>query len=124
MIGIADTPDMTRPGQGYGPLAWIHILRSSPVRTMSVDVRRTAVAYEAYIDGERVGTLTYSRHRGVVTAMHTEVSPNAKGKGVGSTLARALLDEARQAGRTVDAQCPFVAGWIDRHQEYADLLTG
>lgn len=90
---------------------------------MGVEVRRTPIAYEAYLDGRTVGALTYSRRGDVVTALHTEVSRDAKGQGVGSTLARALLDEARASGRTVEAQCPFVAGWIDRHPEYADVLV-
>lgn len=91
---------------------------------MAVEVRRNPIAYEAYLDGEQVGMLTYSRHGDVVTALHTQVSPDAENKGVGSGLARALLDEARAAGRKVDAQCPFVAGWIRRHPEYEDLLAG
>jgi uncharacterized protein len=91
---------------------------------MVVEVRRTAVAYEAYVDGKRAGALTYSRHGDVVTALHTEVSPGAKGQGVGGRLACTMLDDARAAGRKVEVQCPFVAGWIDRHPEYADLRTG
>ena len=90
---------------------------------MDVEVRRTPIAYEAHLNGRTVGALTYSRSGDVITALHTEVSREAKGQGVGGTLARTLLDEARAAGRTVEAQCPFVAGWIDRHPEYADVLV-
>jgi predicted GNAT family acetyltransferase len=42
---------------------------------------------------------------------------------VGSTLVRAALDDVRAHGGRVIATCPFVRGWIDRHQEYADLLV-
>lgn len=35
---------------------------------------------------------------------------------------RTSLDEARTAGLRVLATCPFYAGWIERHPEYADLL--
>jgi uncharacterized protein len=91
---------------------------------MNVEIRRDPMAYKAYLDGERVGRLTYSRHGDVVTALHTTVSEDAEGQGVGGELARTLLDDARAEGKRVDAQCPFVAGWIKRHEEYADLLIG
>jgi predicted GNAT family acetyltransferase len=91
---------------------------------MTVEIRRTPRYYEAYLDGERVGQLGYGRRGGVVTAIHTEVEPAAEGKGVGGRLARALLDDARAAGERVVPLCPFVKGWIERHPDYADLVTG
>lgn len=90
---------------------------------MNVEVRRDPMIYKAYLDGQRVGMLTYSRHNDVVTALHTTVSDDAEGQGVGGELARRFLDDARAEGRRVEAQCPFVAGWIERHPEYADLLV-
>lgn len=90
---------------------------------MTIDVRRTPVKYEAYLDGERVGSLAISRHGDVIIAIHTEVEPEAEGKGVGSELARTLLDDARSSGHRVDVKCPFVAGWIKRHPEYGDVVA-
>ncbi|WSG09497.1 N-acetyltransferase [Micromonospora sp. NBC_01739] len=57
-----------------------------------------------------------------VAFVHTEVSPEYEGRGVGAALARAALDEARTANLRVLATCPFIAGWIARHPEYQDLL--
>jgi predicted GNAT family acetyltransferase len=91
---------------------------------MSAEIRTTPLAYEAYLDGERVGELAYARSGDVVTALHTEVSPKAEGKGVGSDLAKTLLDDVRNAGRRVVPQCPFVRSWIERHPDYADLVAG
>lgn len=90
---------------------------------MPAEIRRDPMMYAAYVDGERVGKLTYSRHGDVVTALHTTVASDAEGQGIGGELARTLLDDARAAGQRVDAQCPFVAGWIERHPAYADLLV-
>ena len=42
---------------------------------------------------------------------------------VGSVLVRGALDDIRAAGRTVRPLCPFVRAWIDRHPEYADLVS-
>jgi uncharacterized protein len=90
---------------------------------MSVEIRVRPSYYEAYIDGERVGELGYRQGRGVVTATHTEVSPAAEGKGIGSSLARRFLDDARERGDTVVPLCPFVNGWINKHPDYADLVA-
>ena len=91
---------------------------------MTVEIRRTPRYYEAYLDGERVGELAYERHDDVVTAIHTEVDPGTEGQGVGGRLAQTLLDDARAAGQHVVPLCPFVKGWIGRHPDYADLVTG
>ena len=37
-------------------------------------------------------------------------------------LARFCLDSARKAGDQVEPADPFLAGWIERHPEYADLV--
>jgi predicted GNAT family acetyltransferase len=91
---------------------------------MTVEIRRTPRYYEAYLDGERVGELAYEQHDDVVTAIHTEVDPGTEGKGIGGRLAQTLLDEARAAAQQVVPLCPFVKGWIERHPDYADLVTG
>ena len=88
-----------------------------------IDVR-DAVAeqrYEARQGETVVGVLLYERDGDVVTFTHTEVEPEAEGTGVGSTLARRALDDARASGRRVVPACPFVKAWIGRHREYADL---
>lgn len=90
---------------------------------MTIDIRRTPTMYEAYLDGEKVGSLAIGRHGDIVMAIHTEVDPEAEGKGVGSALAQTLFDDARSAGGRVDVRCPFVAGWIKRHPEYQDVVA-
>ena len=80
--------------------------------------------YEASVDGGLAGFVVYRRQPGVITLVHTEVDPDYEGKGVGSALARAALDLARVAGVRVVPVCPFIAGWIDHHPDYADLVLG
>jgi uncharacterized protein len=78
--------------------------------------------YEARIDGEPAGFAEYRRKDGIITFSRTEVEESAQDAGVGSALARYSLDAARAAGERVVPVCPFYAGWIERHPEYADLL--
>ena len=53
---------------------------------------------------------------------HTEVLPAFEGKGVGSAIARHVLDEARAQGKHVIPVCQFIAGFIRKHRDYADLV--
>lgn len=80
--------------------------------------------YEATLDGRAAGFAAYEDGPdGVRVLTHTEVDPASEGRGVGGDLARAALDDIRGRGWRVDPQCPFVAGWIDRHPDYADLVA-
>jgi uncharacterized protein len=75
-------------------------------------------------DGDRVlGHADYERRGDALVFTHTEVAPDAGQDGLGSTLVRAALDDVRSRGGSVVPQCPFVRGWIERHQDYADLVA-
>ena len=74
-------------------------------------------------EDQLLGFVDYRQADDVITLTHTEVLPEAEGRGVGSTLARAVLDQARADGFTVVPQCPFIEGWIERHPDYSDLVS-
>ena len=65
----------------------------------------------------------YQRDAGTLTVMHTEVPTELNGKGIGSALVRGLLDIARTEKLKVVPRCPFMAAFIKRHPEYADLVA-
>jgi hypothetical protein len=77
--------------------------------------------FELDADGH-VAFSNYARDGGTITIMHTEVPAALNGKGIGSALVRGLLAIVRAQGLKVVARCPFVAGYIAKHPEYADLL--
>jgi predicted GNAT family acetyltransferase len=78
--------------------------------------------YEISVDGYTAFT-TYRIADGVITFAHTEVPPEFRGKGIGSRLVRGELEAARARGLKVMPRCEFVAGYIDKHPEFRDLLA-
>ncbi|MFL5540366.1 MAG: GNAT family N-acetyltransferase [Longimicrobiaceae bacterium] len=79
--------------------------------------------FETVVDGHR-GVLTYSESDGKLYLLHTEVADELEGKGVGSALVRAAAEHARAADLKLVPFCPFARHWLDRHSEYAGLVTG
>ena len=80
--------------------------------------------YELRDDGHLVGFTEYhERDDGVLVFPHTVITVPKRGAGYGSTLVQGALDDVRARGRTIVAQCPFVARFVDEHAEYADLLA-
>jgi uncharacterized protein len=73
--------------------------------------------------GALAGRLTYQLTGAIVVYTHTEVDPQFEGRGAGSALARAAMDDARAKGRTVVPICPFLSGWLDEHREYEALVA-
>ena len=73
--------------------------------------------------GVVAGFAAYRRREGRVVFTHTEVDPDAGQEGLGSRLVRAALDDVRSKGGSIVPLCPFVRGWIDRHQDYAALVA-
>jgi len=90
--------------------------------TVVVDVPESS-RYELRLDGRLVGLLAYRRRNGSAAFTHTEVVPECEGRGFGSRLVAAALDDARRKGVAVIPLCPFVAHYIDAHPEYEPLVT-
>jgi predicted GNAT family acetyltransferase len=78
--------------------------------------------YEAAIGGQLAGYAEYNLLTDAIMFTHTEVLPEFEGKGVGSGIARHVLGEARAKGLHVIPVCQFIAGYIRKHREYADLV--
>ncbi|WP_042426406.1 GNAT family N-acetyltransferase [Streptacidiphilus anmyonensis] len=81
-----------------------------------------ASRFEIYDGEERAGFAEYHRFRNEIAFIHTEIDPSFEGRGLGSALARAALDAAREQGLEVLPFCPFIRGWITKHPEYVDLV--
>lgn len=89
---------------------------------MSNNVRDNAERHRFELDAD--GHIAFSNYKlsdGVLTILHTEVPKELEGRGIGSALVRGVLDLARVQDLKVNAVCPFVKAYLERHPEYADL---
>ena len=92
---------------------------------MSKEVRDNTERHRFELDLDLDGHVAFSNYRradAVLTILHTEVPKALEGRGVGSRLVRGMLAIARAQGLKVVPRCDFVAAYIDKHPEYADLL--
>lgn len=67
--------------------------------------------------------LQYRLRGGALDLAHTLVPHEAEGQGVGTALAHAALEHARREKVRVIPSCPFVASYLNQHQEFADLVV-
>jgi predicted GNAT family acetyltransferase/glutaredoxin len=82
-----------------------------------------ASRYELRLGGHLIGLAAYRRRNGRIAFTHTEVDESCEGRGFGSRLAAAALEDARRAGIEVVPLCPFIAHYIERHPEYEQLVA-
>ncbi|MDR1033541.1 MAG: N-acetyltransferase [Bifidobacteriaceae bacterium] len=85
--------------------------------------------FEAIVGGDLLGgTLKYQLLREsdevkgkVINAYHTKVAPEFSGYGIGSKLARTMIEFAKDEGYKILPTCPFIESYLEKHPEYAAL---
>jgi uncharacterized protein len=80
--------------------------------------------FELVLDGGAIAFINYVRSGRVRVLTHAEVPVQLRGAGNAARLTAGALDLLRARGEQVVARCPYVARFISRHREYADLLAG
>lgn len=78
--------------------------------------------YVVELDGRVVGMAVYQWRGGRHIFVHTEVDPEHGGRGLGTRLVRYALDDMRSRDGVVVPLCPLFAAFIERHEEYRDLV--
>jgi len=91
--------------------------------TVAVTDNPEELRYELHVDGELAGQIRYRRRPEAIVLVHTDVDPRFEGQGLGNRLVQDALDDLRARGLAVVPLCPFVAAFIRRHREYADLVA-
>jgi predicted GNAT family acetyltransferase len=89
---------------------------------VTVTINPDRQRYEAVVDNTPAGYVEYQETSELVVLTHTDVDPAFGGRGIGSAMARAALDDIRERQLKALVICPFVLGWLGHHPEYRDLL--
>lgn len=77
--------------------------------------------YEFHLDGE-IPRLEYIRTKDKIYLTHTEVPAALAGKGIGSALIGAALEDIERQELTLIPLCPFVALYLKRNPEWKRLV--
>ncbi|GAB3661149.1 GNAT family N-acetyltransferase [Glycomyces tarimensis] len=77
--------------------------------------------YEIAIDGHRAGLTAYRDRDDQRVFYHTEIDDAFAGQGLAAKLVERALSDARDSGKRLVAVCPYVATFLKRHPEFADL---
>lgn len=94
----------------------------TPTAPLDVAHHPAESRFEALVDGQRC-VVDYLLHDGVAVMHHTYVPPALEGRGIAAALVQAALAHARQAGWRVRPTCSYIAAYMRRHPETADLLA-
>ena len=79
--------------------------------------------YEIHVDGTFAGFTQAIEDGDVVTFPHTVVFDEFEGQGLASKLVSAALDDVRSRGKKIVPECPYVARFVEKHADYADLVA-
>ncbi|MEU6243817.1 GNAT family N-acetyltransferase [Streptomyces sp. NPDC047024] len=77
--------------------------------------------YEILVDGKRAGLTAYLDREDQRVFYHTEVDDAYAGQGLASRLVQEALTDVRAAGKRIVPVCPYVAKFLERHGEFADI---
>jgi predicted GNAT family acetyltransferase len=85
-------------------------------------VTAEADQYTIAVDGQVVGKAEYLDRGDKRVFTHTEVDKNYEGRGLATILIGQALQETRDAGLRIKAMCPMVAAYLEKHDEYDDIV--
>ena len=91
--------------------------------TIDPDIRddRKAHRYTLHISGE-TAVVMYNEVAVGLLITETLVPQALEGQGIASRMARHVLADVRARGLKILPTCPFFAGYLQKHPEYADVV--
>lgn len=89
--------------------------------THTITHNSEAQRYEMQL-GEDTALVEYDRAPGVMILTHTFVPAGCEGQGLGSELARAVLEDIRSQELQVLPLCSFMAHYIARHPQWEEIV--
>lgn len=88
--------------------------------TLTIAHNPDAARFEAWVDG-LLCQAAYRLHDGVLDIHHTGVPQALGGRGIAAQLVVSALQYARTHGLKVRPTCSYVAVYLRRHPEWADV---
>jgi uncharacterized protein len=89
---------------------------------MTTEVTQQGNRFEISVNGTRAGLAEFVDTDGRRIFTHTEVGDEYSGQGLAGELVTHALDATREAGLRVVPMCDYVRGYVEKHDEYADLV--
>ena len=78
--------------------------------------------YTIEVEGKKVGKAEFLDRGGKRVFTHTEVDEDYEGRGLATILIGQALQQTRDAGLRIVPQCQMVAAYIEKHDEYSDIV--
>jgi len=92
---------------------------------MDYEVKHNIEASRFEIDlGGMMAYANYHRSGNNLVIPHVYTPPEFRGKGIAAQVAKYALEYARNSNLKVVPQCPYMRDYIERHEEYQDLVSG
>ena len=86
-----------------------------------VTVTEKADRFTVTVDGKEAGFAEFAERDGQRVFFHTEVDDAYQGRGLATALIGEALTVTRADGRRVVPVCEMVAGFINKHEDFADI---
>lgn len=80
--------------------------------------------YTISVEGKAVGKAEFSDRGDRRIFTHTEVDDAYEGRGLATILIGEALQKTRDDGLRIVAQCPMVANYVSKHDEFKDVVDG
>ncbi|GJF12902.1 N-acetyltransferase [Mycolicibacterium cyprinidarum] len=86
------------------------------------EVTAEADRFSISVDGQKAGFTEFIDHGRQRIFPHTEVDEAFGGRGLATILVAEALEATRAAGLRIVPVCSLVAGFIDKHDEFAEAV--
>ena len=80
-----------------------------------------ATRYELTVDGQ-TAVVIYNKVAGGLLITETIVPVPLEGRGIASRMAKHVLADLKQRDMVILPTCPFFAGYLKKHPEYAEVV--
>lgn len=86
------------------------------------EVHADSRRYEIRVGNETAGFTEFVDSGEQRIFFHTEIDERFSGRGLASTLIRAALEDTTSHGKRIVPICPFVAGFLEKHDDFAGYI--